>query len=199
MRRWRGYGAVLVVGALAVGGVIAALVVTGGGHDTTPPAATTGAFAPLTVKRASIPTIAGGIAVDVEPLLVPKFFETALTFLPGKFRYRLTVSNVSNLGTIHSFQWYPPPKIHLVKVFGSSAGSCTLQGLKGFGGNQFPGLVLHQNVVCDRLDLKPPSCTCLGDGGAMTISFESDRQYLAGDVDLQVRAATLAFHRIRSR
>jgi hypothetical protein len=56
--------------------------------------------------------------------------------------------------------------------------------------------VLHQNVLCDRLDLKPPTCTCRGDGGAMTISFVTDKQYLAGDVDLRVRSATLAFHRI---
>ena len=125
------------------------------GHQT-PRASTTGPLAPITVKRPSVPIIAGGIPVDLEPVIEPKYFETALTFLPGKHRYRLTISNVSNLGAINSFQWYPPTKTHIVKLLGSSAGDCTLRGLTGFGGNQFPGLVLHQNVLCDKLDLKPP-------------------------------------------
>ena len=196
MRRWRGHASVLAVCALAVGGAIVALIVTEGGHQTTPRASTTGPLSPITVKRPSVPIIAGGIPVDLEPVIEPKDFGTALTFLPGKHRYRITISNVSNLGAINSFQWYPPTKTHILKLLGSSAGNCTLRGLTGFGGNQFPGLVLHQNVLCDKLDLKPPSCTCRGDGGTMTISFVTDKEYLAGDVDLRVRTATLPFHRI---
>ena len=129
-------------------------------------------------------------------MIEPKYFSTALTILPGTHRYRLTISNASSLGAINSFQWYPPTTTHIVKLLGSSAGTCTLRGLKGFGGNQFPTLVLHQNVLCDKLDLKPPSCICRGDGGAMTISFVTDKEFLAGDVDLRVRTATLVFHRI---
>ena len=121
------------------------------------------------------------------------YFSTALTFLPGTHRYRMTISNISNLGAINSFQWYPPTTNHIVKLLGSTEGACTLRGLTGFGGNQFPSLVLHQNVLCDRLDLKPPSCTCRGDGGAMTISFVTDKEFSAGDVDLRVRTATLVF------
>jgi hypothetical protein len=196
MRRWRIYAGVLVVCAAVVGGVIAALLVTEGGHDASPRAATTGPLAPLTVTRPGVPVIGGGIPVDLEPVIEPKYFETALTFLPGKHRYRLTILNVSNLGTISSFQWYPPITTHIVKVLGSSAGDCSLRGLTGFGGKQFPTLVLHQNVVCSKLALKPPSCTCSGDGGAVTISFVTDKDFLAGDVDLRVRAATLAFHPI---
>jgi hypothetical protein len=75
-------------------------------------------------------------------------------------------------------------------------GTCSLEGLTGFGGNQFPGLVLHPDVRCNKLDLKPPSCTCRGDGGAVTISFVTDKELSAGDVDVRVRAATLVFHRI---
>jgi hypothetical protein len=196
MRRWRGHASVLVVGALAVGGAIAALIVTHGGQQTTPRAATTGALAPLTVTRPSVPVIGGGIPVDLEPVIEPRYFSTALTFLPGTHRYRMTISNASNLGAINSLQWYPPTTTHIVKLLGSSAGTCTLRGLKGFGGNQFPTLVLHQNVLCDKLALKPPSCTCRGDGGAVTISFVTDKEYLAGDVDLRVRTAALVFHRI---
>jgi hypothetical protein len=196
MRRWRGHASVLVICAVAVGGAIAALIVTEGGHQTTPRASTTGPLAPITVARPSVPIIGGGIPVDLDPLIEPKFFATTLTFLPGTHRYRITISNASSLGTINSFQWYPPTSTHILKVLGSTVGNCTLRGLTGFGGNQFPTLVLHQNVLCDKLDLKPPSCTCLGDGGAVTISFVTDKQYLAGDVDLRVRTATLVFHRI---
>jgi hypothetical protein len=196
MRRWRRHASVLAVGVLAVGGAIAALIVTHGGQGSTPRAPTTGPLAPLKVTRPSVPVIGGGIPVDLEPVIEPKYFSTDLTFLPGTNRYRMTISNASSLGAINSFQWYPPTGTHIVKLLGSSTGTCTLRGLRGFGGNQFPTLVLAQNVLCDRLDLKPPSCTCRGDGGAVTISFATDRQYLAGDVDVRVRSATLAFHRI---
>jgi hypothetical protein len=185
-----------VVCAVAVGGALVALVVSGGGHHGTPRAATTGPLSPLVVKRPSVPVIGGGIPVDLDPVIEPKYFSTALTFLPGKNRYRLTISNVSNLGAIHSFQWYPPLAVHILKVLGSTEGTCTLRALSGFGGNQFPTVQLHPNVLCDRLDLKPPSCICRGDGGALSISFVTDKEFGAGDVDLKVRSATLAFHPI---
>jgi hypothetical protein len=196
MRGWRRLASVLVVCAVAVGGAIAALIATHGGQQTTPRAPTTGPLSPFKVTRPGVPVIGGGIPVDLEPVIEPKFFGTALTFLPGANRYRLTISNASSLGAINSLQWYPPTTTHIVKLLGSSTGTCTLRGLKGFGGNQFPTLVLHQNVLCDKLDLKPPSCTCRGDGGAVTISFVTDKEYLAGDVDLRVRTAAVVFHRI---
>jgi hypothetical protein len=185
-----------VVGALAVGGAIAAVIVTQEGESTPRAVPTTGQLAPLTVRRPSVPVIGGGIPVDLEPVIEPTYFSTALTILPGTHRYRIAIANASNLGAINSFQWYPPIATRIVRLLGSSAGSCTLRGLKGFGGKQFPTLVLHQSVICDKLDLKPPSCTCRGDGGAVTISFVTNKEYLAGDVNLSVRTATLAFHRI---
>ena len=81
-------------------------------------------------------------------------------------------------------------------MLGSTKGTCALRGLTGFGGNQFPGLVLHQNVLCHEVDLKAPTCTCLGNGGAVTISFVTDKEFEAGDVDIRVRTATVSFHRI---
>ncbi len=196
MRRWRGHASVLVFCAVAIVGVVAALIVTDGAHPATARASTTGPLAPITVKRPSVPIIGGGIPVDLEPLIERKDFSTALTFLPGTHRYRITISNASNLGAINSFQWYPPSTVHIVKVLGSSVGDCTLRGLTGFGGNQFPTVVLHPSVLCDKLDLKPPSCICRGDGGAVNISFVTDKAFEAGDVDLQVRSATVVFHRI---
>jgi hypothetical protein len=194
MRRW--HASVLVICTLAVGGLIAALLVTRGDEKSAPRTPTTGPFSPLTVPKPSVPVIGGGIPVDLEPVIEPRYFSTALTILPGTHRYRLTISNASGLGAINSLQWYPPTKTHILKLLGNSKGTCSLRGLKGFGGNQFPTLVLHQSVVCDTLDLKPPSCTCRGDGGALTISFVTDKEFLAGDVDLRVRTATLVFHRV---
>ena len=42
--------------------------------------------------------------------------------------------------------------MRVVKVLGSSEGRCRLTGLTGFGGNQFPTLVLYPNIFCDQLD-----------------------------------------------
>jgi len=196
MRRLRGRAGVLVACALVVAGVIAALIIMKTGHETTAP--TTGQWAPITVTRPSVPVIGGGIPVDIDPLIERKDFSTTLAFLPGTHRYRITISNISSLGAINSFQWYPPTGLHIVKVMGSTEGRCTLRGLTGFGGSQFPTVVLHQSVLCNQLDLKPPSCTCLGDGGSVTISFATDKAFAAGDVDLRVRAATLVFKPIRA-
>jgi hypothetical protein len=197
MRRWRRHAGILVVCAVVVaGGAIAALIVTHGGNQAAPRAATTGPLAPLTVKRPDVPVIGGGIPVDLDPVIEPKYFSTALTFLPGTHRYRITISNASSLGAINSFQWYPPTAVHILKLLGSTKGTCTLRSLTGFGGNQFPTVKLHPNVLCDNVDLKAPSCTCRGDGGAVTISFVTDKEFGTGDVDLRVRSATLVFHAI---
>jgi len=188
---------VLVACALAVGGVIVALTTTKHG-DQSPEARapTTGMWAPLTVPRPKIPVIAGGIPVDIDPMAIPTYFTTTLTPLSGTHRYRMTIFNISNLGAINAFQWYPPVGVHVVKLLGSSAGHCGVTGLTGFGGNQFPTVVLNQNILCNRLDLKAPSCTCLGDGGAVTLSFTTDKDIAVGEGDLRMRAATVSFDRI---
>jgi hypothetical protein len=196
MGRRRGYALVVAVCAVAVGVIVAVLLVTRGGDEKAPRMATSGPKAPLKIQRAGVPVIAGGIPVDLDPVIEPQFFSTSLAFLPGKFRYRITIANASSLGVINAFQWFPPTAVHIVKVLGSSTGNCTLQGLTGFGGKQFPGLVLNPNVVCDQLALKPPSCTCRGDGGAVSISFATDKEFSNGDVNLQVRAATVQFNRV---
>jgi hypothetical protein len=196
MRRPRGpakLAIVLVAGTVAVGGVIAVLVV---GRESTAPLPTTGQWAPISVTRPKLPVIAGGIPVDIDPTVRRNDFSTALEVLPGTNRYRVTISNTSNVGAINSFDWYPPTGVRIVKLIHSSQGRCTLTGLKGFGGNQFPTLVLYPDVRCDKLDLKPPSCICLGDGGTVAISFVTDGEYGGGAGELRMRAATLVFDRI---
>jgi hypothetical protein len=197
MRRPRGpatLARVLVACALAVGGVIAALLVTQ--HESATRTPTTGMWAPITVSRPNVPIIAGGIPVDLDPMVHRNDFGQTLAPLPGTHRYQLTISNTSNLGTVNAFQWYPPTGVQIVKVVGSTAGRCTRTGLTGFGGALFPTLVLYPNILCDKLELKPPSCTCLGNGGAVTISFVTDKDIGGGEGDIRLRTATLVFDRI---
>src|SRR6185503_6384302 len=104
---------------------------------TTGTAPTTGDWVPITVTRPKVPIIAGGIPVDVDPSVSRIDFGTTL-FPLGANKYRMTVFNTSTLGAVNAFQWYPPTGVRITKVIGSSRGSCTLAGLSGFGGNQFP-------------------------------------------------------------
>ncbi len=202
-RRHTKLGLVLVACAVALGGVLAALLVTRGGHkstaqdvqESTAPAPTTGSWTPITVTRPKVPIIGGGIPVDVDPTTSRTDFSTTL-FPVGPKRYRMTVFNTSTLGAINSFQWYPPTGVRIVKVIGSTVGRCSRTGLTGFGGNLFPTLVLYPNIFCDQLDLKPATCTCLGDGGAVTITFVTDKEIAVNEGDLRLRTATLVFDRI---
>jgi hypothetical protein len=116
--------------------------------------------------------------------------------LPGTRRYQVTITNTSDLGAINSFQWYPPAGVRVLELTGSSEGHCALTGLKGYGGSQFPTVVLYPNVLCDNLDLEPPSCTCLGDGGTVKISFVTDKDYAGGSGELRMRTASLVRDRI---
>ena len=94
------------------------------------------------------------------------------------------------------FQWYPPIGVRVLKVLGSSAGHCTLTGLAGFGGNQFPTLVLYPNILCEKLDLNAATCICRGDGGAVSISFVTNKVVPVDGGDLRLRTASLVFDRI---
>jgi hypothetical protein len=193
--------------AVAVGGVIAALVITNDGHSsatvestptpmvTTGTAPTTGDWKPITVTRPKLPVIGGGIPVDIDPIVSRTDFNTTL-FPVGSGRYRMTIFNTSSLGAINSLQWYPPVGVRIMSVSGSSAGRCRLTGLGGFGGNQFPTVVLYPNIFCDRLDLTPATCICRGDGGSVSITFKTDKHLAVNDGDLRLRSATLVFDRI---
>jgi hypothetical protein len=175
-------------------GAIAALIVSRDRDESSAP--TTGQWAPITVTRPNVPVIGGGIPVDLDPMVHREDLSTTLAPLPGTHRYQVTISNTSNLGAIHSFQWYPPTGVRVLEVVGSTKGDCTLTGLEGYGGNQFPTVVLYPNIFCKKLDLAPPSCTCQGDGGTVTISFVTDKEYGGGAGEIRMRSATLSFDRI---
>jgi hypothetical protein len=208
--RWSAKLALVI--ACAVAGFLSTLFVANDGRGSTatgqtttaaPPAPvvttgvapTTGAWAPITVTRPKIPIIAGGIPVDVDPSTSRTDFSTTLVSL-GANRYRMTVFNTSTLGAINTFQWYPPVGVKIVKVMGSTRGRCTQTGLTGFGGNQFPTLVLYPNIFCDRVALAPATCTCRGDGGSVTISFQTSKPIAVNEGELRLRAATVVFDRI---
>jgi hypothetical protein len=76
-----------------------------------------------------------------------------------KSHFELLVANTSGLGYIDSFTWSPPPGAPIKAVIGSSAGHCRLLG---------------QKISCALVELKPPSCTCKGDGGIVAVSFVTD-------------------------
>ncbi len=190
--------------AVAAGGVVAALILTNG-HGSTPttdahagvePTRTTGSWAPLTVTRPQVPIIGGGIPVDIDPVVIRTDLGTTLSFLPGKNRYQITVGNTSNVGAINSFQWYPPLGRAHRQGARKQRRPLHRRGPEGFGGNQFRTVVLLPNVLCDNVDLKPPSCTCLGDGGTMTISFVTDKDLGGSLGTTTMRTATLVFDRI---
>ena len=184
-----------VLGACAVAAALLAAGCGGGGKKAAP-AATTGALAPLTVTHPDVPIVGGGVAVDLETTVDRTDLGATLTRLPGVHRVKLTIYNSSNVGAIQSFQWYPPIGTHIQKVLASTGGRCRLTGLTGFGGAQFPGVVLNPNVLCEGLDLAAPTCMCRGDGGEVSVSLALDREMSVGSGELRLRTATVAYDRI---
>jgi hypothetical protein len=185
---------VLGVCVLAAAGAITGVVVAGSGSSESA-LPTTGEYAPIKVSRQVVPVVGGGVSRELDAG-VSTNLATQLTTLPGRHHYGITITNTSNLGYIDSFQWYPPMGVRVVKVTGSDAGRCGLTGLTGFGGNQF-NVVLYPNIVCSRAHLKPPSCTCLNDGGSATVSIVTDRDMTATGVARMI-SATLVLKPIPS-
>jgi hypothetical protein len=164
-----------VVLALVGTGVALALTSLSGPKLITLP--TTGSYAPLTWVH---PLIATQDFIP-NPLAPPKIdpdsmirsgtdVQTVLTRL-GNDHYKLHVVNSSGIGYINSFHWFPPAGLTLAKVTNSSTGTCALGGTSGAGGNLFPGVVLNPEIDCENISLKPPTCTCVGDGGHLDIFF----------------------------
>ncbi len=53
-------------------------------------------------------------------------------------------------------------------------------------------LVLNPKISCDSLGLKPPTCTCLNDGGKLVISFvAAGYSGLAGSIGILSMTPTL--------
>jgi hypothetical protein len=163
------------VAALAVAGAAIAIFAFSGPKLLTLP--TTGAYAPLTQQHPLIaaedfiPDPLAPIKIDPDSMIRSGTdVQTVLTKLPND-RYLLDVLNTSGIGFINSFHWYPPAGITIGKVVSSSVGNCELTGTSGSGGSLFPGVVLNPEINCQGISLKPPTCTCSGDGGQLKILF----------------------------
>jgi hypothetical protein len=170
--------------ALAAAGVALGFTVLGGSSTVALP--TTGQWAPLTWQH---PILAANFIPN--PLHPPHIdpdtmvrsgadLQTVLAPLGGN-RYRLHVLNSSGIGFINTFHWFPPGGWTIAKVIGSTSGTCTLSGTSGAGGNLFPTVVLNPEIRCQGISLKPPTCTCRGDGGHLDIVFSVTKSsYTAG-------------------
>lgn len=196
VRAHRKLAIVLLACVLAIAGAVVGVIVVGGGRTGAAVTPTTGAYAPISVSRPKLYKLAGTLTSDPEAGIQTDL-GTSVSQLPGVYRYRITVTNTSSVGYIDSFQWYPPTGVRIVRVLGSSVGKCELTGLTGFGGDQFKAVLLYPNISCQGVKLKPPSCTCLGDGGSVELSFVADRS-MGGTGWARMISARLVLHPIPS-
>jgi len=145
-------GAVVV--AVAAGGVFAGLALSSSGHARLAPLPTTGNYRPISIPG----PVSGGIADPDSMARQGQDLFSVLTRGPGAHRYRITVSNASSIGFVNALDWRPPAGMTIVKVTGSSAGHCRVAGSTPM-------------ISCNGFSLRPPSCTCRGDGGRLVITF----------------------------
>jgi hypothetical protein len=92
----------------------------------------------------------------------PKMTSDLYTYVTplGGDRYRLEVTNTGSRGFINKFTWFPGPGTTVVAVTSTRVdrggkGACRLEAGK---------------ISCD-LSLRPPTCTCRGDGGTVAVGF----------------------------
>jgi hypothetical protein len=168
--------AVVVVGLAVVGGVLGGVVFAGGTSGSAGATPTTGAYAPLTVPAPLVPKPGFNGALIVDPdSTIRQGQDLQMIVSPGSSprHYTLTFTNASSLGWINSFKWFPPTGVQIAKVVSSSAGHCYATGTSGLGGKQFGGVVANPEITCENVSLKPPTCTCRGDGGTVRVSIVS--------------------------
>jgi hypothetical protein len=156
---------------LAAGVALGVIFVGGSGAPVLP---TTGAYAPISVPTPLIPhlNMAGALAADPDSeIRSGQDLQATISAGSRAHEYKLTITNISGIGYINAFHWFPPQGVTIVKVVGSSAGHCAVSGVPGYGGSLFQKVVLNPDIICDGVNLRPPSCTCNGDGGSVAISF----------------------------
>jgi hypothetical protein len=119
----------------------------GGGNSSVPKGGGYKAIKPTPLVR--------GVAVDPAAGIVSGADASSVIRLLGHDRYQLVVTNTSSIGFINTFTWTPPDRTKILAVTRTQGGDCWLA----------------QGAISCRLALHPPSCTCRGDGGRVTISF----------------------------
>jgi len=97
--------------------------------------------------------LAAGVDPDDTAASSPVFSSSILSL--GGNRYRLTVTNGSDLGFLNSFTWVHPPQLTITNVGKSTSGRCVLD---------------HGDISCTDMAIKPPKCTCRA-GGRASVDF----------------------------
>ena len=87
--------------------------------------------------------------------LPPGVFTQTIVRRLSPTHFQLTVTNLSGYGFIDGFTW-ATGDAPIKAVTGSTVGVCSL---------------LRGAISCRSIDLRPPSCTCKGDGGHITVDF----------------------------
>jgi hypothetical protein len=144
-------------GGIGCAGVVASVLLAacGGSGKNAADTSTTGENAPI---AATILTHNSNGQTFVDPDSENKMGSDLLYVvlqLPSG-RFQLTVTNRSALGFVNSFTWKAPPNVKLTSLLTNANGHCTLS---------------DEQIVCSGIALKPPSCTCLGDGGKAVLTF----------------------------
>jgi hypothetical protein len=118
---------------------------------------TTGAYAPITAH----PLVSQANRTD--PDQGPKASADLYTYVTplGQNRYRLEVTNTSAAGFVNEFTWFPGPGTKILAVTGATVDR----------GDKAANCRLTDGKISCRLSLRPPSCTCRGDGGSVAIRF----------------------------
>jgi hypothetical protein len=154
------YAILALIGICVVAAVIGVLAGVGAfaGSGALPTTPTTGDYRPI-----SIPSPVTGAADPDSDARQGQDLTTVLSHGGGPRSYRVTVSNVSSIGFVNALDWRPPSGMTIVRVTSSSAGHCEL------------ARSADPRITCAGIRLKPPTCTCRGDGGELIISFVADR------------------------
>lgn len=146
-------GVALVLGGFAVAGAFSS---GGAGFPALP---TTGDYRPISIAS----PVNGAVADPDSMARQGQDVTSVLSPGAGAHTYRVTLSNVSSIGFVNALDWRPPAGMRIVRVTGSSAGHCGLAAGS------------DHRITCVGLRLKPPTCTCRGDGGELVVSFVANK------------------------
>jgi hypothetical protein len=135
---------------------------------------TTGGYAPITVPEPPLGPVARAEGVEPQTLAKQGTDLQMAMAQTGPHRYRLTVVNSSDIGYINAFYWSVPSGVSIAKITsvgGTGRGQCVLSNSANSGATEPRTLLAPKEIMCEGLNLRPPTCLCLNDGGEIIISF----------------------------
>lgn len=126
-------------------------VLAGCGGTSTTGATATSAAAPLLGKK----YVKAGTAADPDQDPEATTDASVTVDALGTDRYRLIILNTSQIGYLNTFAWSPPALMSIKSIGTVSSGTCHLA---------------DGSIAC-AANLKPPTCSCKADGGALSVDF----------------------------